>query len=163
MPNIEGYVEAVSVKERTTKYGEKMATSFKVGDKWYSGGFKTWEVDKGDKVSLTFKENAKGYLDVTGIAVLEKGSPSLTKGQSGAPRANRAFPVDALDPSRSVIRQNSLRHAINFCNNTDETGAGYNVDDVINVARQFEAYSAGDLDREEAEKMIASQTGGIQT
>jgi hypothetical protein len=163
MPTIEGIIEAVSVKKRTTKYGEKDATSFKLNGEWYSGGFKTWTIDSGDDVALTFQENAKGYKDVTGIAVKEK-APPKAGGNTGAPRTGRAFPMDALDPGRVIVRQNMLRHATKTVLDGEVGDISLTtVGNIIATARQFEAYACGDLDREEAEKLIAAQTGGIQT
>lgn len=155
MPTVTGTIEAVSVKERTTQWGTKNATSFKLNNEWYSGGFKTWEVDKGDEVQLTYEVNAKGYKDVSGIAVTAKGAPPpTTAAQSGAPRGGRAFPMDALDPGRVIVRQNALAHAINYTENTSGESR-YTISDVIAAARQFEAYSCGDLDQAEAMAMAA--------
>ena len=49
------------------------------------------------------------------------------------------------------MRQNSLTNAVKFLTalKSDPT-----VDNVIDVARQFEAYSCGDLDRIAAEKSL---------
>jgi len=163
MPTIEGVVSAVSVKERNTPYGQKKATSFQVDGNWYSGGFKVWEVDKGDRVRLTFETNQNGYHDVKGIAVLEKGAPAApTAAQSGAPRSGRSFPVDPLAPERTINRQNALTAAVAFCNHNAGPGE-FLPEDVVSVARAFESYTTGDLDRQEVEQMIAAESGGVQT
>lgn len=153
MPSVEGTIEAVAVKDRETKWGTKKATSFKMGDNWYSGGFKKWDIEKGDVVSLTYTTNDKGYHDVKGIAVTEKAPEApVSKAQSGVPRGGRSFPMDALDPGRVIVRQNSLGHAVKYCR--DNMGSTYSVSDVIDVARELEAYSCGDLDVEEAKAML---------
>ena len=160
MPTVEGVVSAISKKERKTAYGQKVATSFQVDGKWYSGGFKTWEIDKGDEVRLSYETNAKGYDDVTGIAVLAKGAaPAVAAAQSGVPRPGRSFPIDALAPERTINRQNALTAAVNFVNH----GGGATTEEVIKLARYFEAYTTGDLDRDEAQAMAEMMTGDIQT
>lgn len=159
MPTVTGIIEVVSVQERKTQWGVKNATSFKLGENWYSGGFKEWEVEKGDDVQLSFEVNPKGFKDVTTIAVVAKGAPPpVTKAQSGAPRGGRSFPMDALDPGRVIVRQNALAHAVNTAiHNSAKVAVGGTVttEEVIGYARQYEAYACGDLDEEEAEAMMA--------
>jgi len=148
MVTIEGIVSTVSVQERNTKYGIKKATSFQINGEWYSGGFKEWEVDKGDEVSLTFETNAKGYKDVKGIAVVHKGSPGPAAA-TGVPRPGRSFPIDPLAPERTINRQNALTAAVVFITTTTVPVLP-TVEAVIETARAFEAYTTGDLDREMA-------------
>ena len=146
---IEGIVESVSKKERTLRDGTvKHATSFKINGEWYSGGFKEWEVDKGDEVSCTYETNAKGYKDVKGIAVIHRGAPSIPA-NTGVPRPGRSFPIDPLAPERTINRQNALTNAVNYVVALKQTTS--TVDQVIHIARQFEAYTTGDIDRELAE------------
>ena len=155
MPTVTGIIEVVSVQERKTQWGVKSATSFKLGENWYSGGFKEWEVEKGDDVQLSFEVNPKGFKDVTTIAVVAKGAPPpVTKAQSGAPRGGRAFPMDALDPSRVIVRQNALTHAVKTAIH-NSGGDIVDLEQVIGYARQYEAYSCGNLDEAEAEEMMA--------
>ena len=158
MPTIEGVVSAVSVKERNTPYGAKNATSFQVDGTWYSGGFKSWEVDKGDEVRLSFETNAKGYPEVSGIAVLAKGAPT-TPANTGVPRPGRSFPIDALAPERTINRQNALTaaaHLVGVIIGGDGVAAGADYADiVISYARRFEAYTTGDLDAQEVQAMVA--------
>ena len=169
MPTMEGVVSAVSIKERKTAYGTKMATSFQIDGNWYSGGFRTWEIEKGDQVRCTWKENDKGYKDVTGMAVLSKGAtPSPTAKQSGVPASGRRFPIDPFAPERTINRQNALTAAANIVNGVNQSDpsllSGEDIASVvIHYARRFEAYTTGDLDREEAEKMVESTNGDIQT
>ena len=154
MPTIVGTIEAVSVKERTTQWGTKNATSFMMNGKWYSGGFKKWEVEKGDEVSLTYETNSKGYDDVSGIAVTAKAEAPVTVAQSGAKRGGRAFPMDALDPGRVIVRQNALAHATNVAiHNAAQDGTSVVPDQVVFYAREFEAYSCGDSDAAAAKEM----------
>lgn len=152
MPTIEGIVSAVSVKTRNTKYGDKQATSFNIDGVWYSGGFKPWEVDKGDVVQLTYETNAQGYNDVKGIAVMAKGDPT-PPANTGTPRIGRSFPVDPLAPERTINRQNALTAAVAFLK-LDEASTP---EDVIHVARIFEAYTTGDIDKAEAMAMAAER------
>ena len=154
MPITEGVVANVSRKERTTPYGMKTATSFEVDGEWYSGGFKPWEVDKGDEVRVTWEENDKGYKQVKGIAVKAKGAPAAPA-NTGVPRPGRSFPIDALAPERTINRQNALTAAVALTVGLkDSLPEGEDAREVvISTARLFEAYTTGDLDREEAMAM----------
>jgi hypothetical protein len=154
MPTITGLITAVSVKERETKYGKKDATSFNINNEWYSGGFKTYTVDKGDEVEMTFAVNAKGYKDIQAINVISKGAgPTATN--TGTPRIGRTFPVDPLAPERTINRQNALTAAVNSLGSCIP---GEDIDEhalmVISIARKYEAYTTGDLDKEEAMAMV---------
>jgi hypothetical protein len=159
MPITEGVVSAVSRKERNTPYGAKTATSFEVDGEWYSGGFKQWEVDKGDEVRVTWEENKDGYKQVKGIAVTAKGVPTVAAAQTGVPRAGRSFPIAALAPERTINRQNALTAAVALTVGFKETLApGTDTrEEVINTARLFEAYTTGDLDAEEAKAMLGGE------
>ena len=44
-----------------------------------------------------------------------------------------------------IVRQNALTNAVNFHANIEGLGE---IDDIIATAREFEAYTSGDLDRE---------------
>ena len=154
---IEGVVEAVSVKERKTKFGQKNATSFKINGLWLSGGFKEYDIDKGDEVSCTYETNDAGYHDVTGIAVTAKGAAPPTA-NTGVPRPGRTFPIDPLAPERTINRQNALTAAVNAFGEMDGSVVASDYREaVVNMARYFESYTCGDLDREEALAIVAAQ------
>jgi len=169
MPTMEGIVSAVAIKDRKTPYGLKKATSFQIDDNWYSGGFRTWEIEKGDEVRCTWEENDKGYKDVTGMAVLTKGAaPPPTSKQTGVPAPGRRFPIDPFAPERTINRQNALTAAANivngvFANNPSMMEGEDIASIVVHYARRFEAYTTGDLDREEAEAMVKETNGDLQT
>jgi hypothetical protein len=164
---ISGVVSKKSRKKRTTPYGEKWATSFQINGDWYSGGFKDYnDVNEGDTVQATWEANSRGYKDikaisVTGKAVGEAGTPEATVvpiGGGGAPRSGgRTFPVDPLAPERTINRQNALTNAVNYCNGLDTPQTP---EDILMIAREFEAYTCGDIDREEAEAMMAAEQEG---
>ncbi len=154
--------------EAVTKDGKR----FKLDDgAWYSC-FKASELKagKGDYVSFTYVENGT-FNNVKG-SVDSLTAPADTKpsggGMMGAPvkppaagySGGRVFPVPALSPERSIIRQNSLNHASRVvCEIATQSEALYNTfeeaaDRVIAIARMFEAYSCGDLDMDIADGMV---------
>lgn len=158
---VQGIISRISEKERDTKWGKKTATSFAIDGKWYSGGFKPWAVSEGDTVELQYEVNGRGYNDVVSITVLSKGSgaaPSSNSGNKvgGGRTMGRSFPVEPLAPERTINRQNALTNAVSFHNTSAEPAT---VEDIIATARKFEAYTCGDIDREEAEKMVAEMRG----
>ena len=65
--------------------------------------------------------------------------------------------MDALDPGRVIVRQNALAHAVNYHNNTATDP--YTVSEIIATAREFEAYSCGDLDVAEAQAILGAEEG----
>lgn len=80
---------------------------------------------------------------------------SYKGGQSGG----KVFPLPLLHGDRSIIRQNSLAHATRIVTAllVKAKGAVPNDDaiasKVVDMARSFERYSAGDAEREAAEEM----------
>lgn len=150
--------------------------AIKVGEDWFSVMASSPVLDsinKGDHVEFVYTEkpspsgvpyrNIKGSVTkvmppatvpVTGAGVMGK---TATAGYAG-----RTFPVPALAPERSIIRQNSLGHAVEI---VTQMAAFGNCDEAaeraIEIARMFEAYSAGDLDvemvDEEVKKMLAKE------
>lgn len=107
--------------------------------------------------------NVKGNLTVS--SSMTEPTPSTgaaakpSGGGTGGYRGGRSFPVGPLDPERSIIRQNSLAHAVKIA----EQVPGGRPDDweeyvdwVIAMARRVEAYSSGDLDAAIADEAVAS-------
>jgi len=157
MPVIQGTVEAVYHNKVNTQWGEKQTEKFKINGQYFSGGFKKWGANKGDEVELNYDTNSKGYNDIKAMIVTAKGEQSMADNSVGTTvrgSKGRSFPVDPLAPERTINRQNALTNAVNFCTSfaTEETPV--TTVDVISVAREFEAYTCGDIDKEEAIKML---------
>lgn len=145
------------------------------GEEWYSA-FSASQVPKGTDrgmfVKFSYVETNKSgtiYCNIKGNVTVEE-APATVSGGSGpaAPRAVAAgaktFPVGPLHPDRSIIRQNSLGHAVEAIYHTswdDYSTIEEYADRIIEMARKFEAYSAGDLDMavamEALEEMTASE------
>ena len=119
-------------KNKFGKYSLKLEES----SIWYNSNYEI-KANKGDRVE--FDDGGKQYcqkLKVVGSTATGLGSPA--KG------------TDNSFKERSIIRQNALRHAsviISNCvgKNTDEELT----DRVLAMAKRFEAYASGDLDKEE--------------
>jgi len=96
---------------------------------------------KGDAVNVTTVKNAKGYWDWTGIGnegdepVATQSKPAAAT-QSGGRVTGSNYETKEERAARQVyiIRQSSLSTAVELL------GPGKSVDDVIKVAKQFEAY-----------------------
>lgn len=159
----QGFVEAVG------KDGKR----FKLDDgSWYSA-FASTQVPRDlaadDYVQFSYVEKGE-YRNIKGNVT--KATPPASSGMtaagvSGASESEhpyldkkgyvlKMFPVPGLHPDRSIIRQNSLGHAINVLNNR-----GWMADDcekyaeaAVGVARIFEAYSTGEIDVELADEEI---------
>ena len=155
MATISGQVE---VKAATGKMAGK---SIKVGEYWYTVKFPSAlaGIEKGDYVTFDYTTNGT-FNNITGKPV--KSTPpasTAVKAYSPSPAGGRSFPVPALAPERSIIRQNSLTHALNVLQARayweHVTSCEEYANAAINVARMFEAYSAGDLDAEMVEAEVA--------
>lgn len=167
MSHMSGIVEQVSTKDVTTKFGTKPTYSFKVNGVWVKHGFKNPYVNVGDEVEFDGESGSYG-VETKSVRVTSKGAAgAVAVPSSAAPKASggggsfnsRVFPIPALHGDRSIVRQNALARATElyigargnkpFELDSDTTNI------IILVARQFEAYTAGDLDLAEATKEVA--------
>jgi len=106
---------------------------------WMNGVFP----NKGD--SVEFDDGGAKYIKNPRIVGEGGGSPTSApkpRGVQSSPAA-RTFPVGKSAPERTINRQNALTAAVNYCKD------GYSPEQVIDVARMFEAYTTGDLDKSE--------------
>lgn len=151
-------VEQLGSKSVNTKFGPKPTFSFKADGEWFSTGFTNSRVAVGDVVTFDYNVGTYGN-EVDGKAVSKTGGTAVVPATPTAAPATftrkpmGAFPIPALDGQRAIVRQNSLTNAVNYAKGLPQTGT---VEEIIAIARQFEAYSCGDLDREEAEAEVAA-------
>lgn len=155
MATVTGTVEAYS-----NKWDKD---SILVNGKWYSTKFPLpTKPDKGDEVE--FEDGGKNFINKFRITHSTGGGGST----ASAPATRAAgFPVGVDTKDRSIVRQNSLGHAVHlvssFTVNLDEEygdwaerekGMESFANLCVSVARIFESYSAGDGDMEEATKAL---------
>jgi len=151
-----GVVEAVSSKDVEIKRGPKAGStskiySFKVGDSWYKTGFKSM-VSKGDEVSFEYTDGAYGK-DVKVASLSKAGSSTPTTSVSPPSVSGSGFPMGLRDKGRAINRQNALTNAVAYVTVMGGGDKDVTPDLVIEIARKFEAYTTGDLEREAAEKL----------
>ncbi len=160
-------VENITQKEVNTKFGPKPAFSITANGERYSYGFKKPTFKIGDTIDFQFTENTYGKnVDLTSVRLLSKGegtsSPSTpavapSKPSYGAPA--KVFPIPPLHGDRAIVRQNSITNAVkafdNYLRGEDVVPKSIDeyAEEIIAVARKFEAYSCGDLDLAAAEQM----------
>ena len=170
MSAMTGTVEELSQKDVTTKFGVKPTFSFKCNGGWVKCGFKKPPCNVGDVVSFDGETGTYGLegknivvtVKASGPAVSSSAPPTPYKpsGYSGA--GSRVFPIPALHGDRSIVRQNALARATELyiaCRG----GKPFDLDAdslivVIKLARGLEAYTAGDIDRQEAEAAVVAET-----
>jgi hypothetical protein len=164
-------VEAISTKEVRAR-GKMVPTySFKCDDgQWYGLGFNKPPFEKGAEVEFEVESTpygAKAKFETIKIHSGAATAPSggMVRGESRnssfSPRSTgfqqKVFPIPALHGDRSIVRQNALTNARemvmtmeqlmgNTIANTAQTQDAM-AQAIIRVARQFEAYSAGDIER----------------
>ena len=171
MTMMTGIVEQVSTKEVVTKFGPKLTYSLKVKGAWVKCGFKDPGVSVGDEVEFDGNTGTYG-LETKAVAILRKGSgaaagvPPKTEGIPAKAAyggyKEKVFPIPALHGDRAIVRQNALARATDMYI-AARGGKPFEIDDstmtmVIQFARKFEAYTAGDLDMEAAMSESATST-----
>lgn len=147
MATVTGTVEGFN-----TKFGKY---SVLVNGTWY-GTKEEWakvKPVKGDVVE--FDDGGAKYTKNMKIVTAGGGSAPSGGGaaKSGGGYSRGTFPIGLEDGQRSIIRQNALTNARELVSKTvgesfDPTAT---VELIIDIAREFEAYTAGDIERYEAE------------
>ena len=136
-----GTVTGVVEWHGDSKFGGQ---SVKVDGKYFNSKFDIG-CQKGDTVE--FDDGGKNYCQK--LRVTDSGAPVATSGGSGKAPAASGFPIHPLARERAIIRQNALGNAVQFLAGPDGGVAGA-VLEVLAVARQFEAWTSGDMDAAEA-------------
>lgn len=136
------------------------------GGNWYNNKFKTVHpsINAGDTCSVVLKDG-KFWNSVTSTAItttttstgvpMSKVSAPATSGVVATKAAEFPIPMDSRQ--RSIIRQNSLGHAVQLMSDSGITSHIFEVTDegkemaaiaegAISLARMLEAYSTGDIE-----------------
>jgi hypothetical protein len=172
MTMMSGVVESVTTKDVTTKFGVKPTYSIRVDGKWIKCGFKNPNVEAGYTVDFDAVAGTYG-LETKAVNIIARGAPpvaaaALTAGVPAKPFAgsyggSKVFPIPALHGDRAIVRQNALARATDLYI-AARGGKPFDLeasslDLVIAFARKFEAYTAGDLDLEEAVSESTKEQG----
>lgn len=133
--------------------------SIKVNGGFYNSKFEP-KCEKGDYVE--FDDGGKKYINgLRKKAAPAGGGVSAPENASGGKRFRNngeegGFPVHPLAYERALDRRNALNAAVSFCN---VRYPDCDIDYVVNAARYFEAYTTGDMERIDAEKLFNSVSG----
>lgn len=161
-----GIVGGISSKEVEVKKGPRAGKtsttySFIMDDIWYNMGFKEL-CNKGDSVTVDYLAGVYGN-QVNNVTVHSKGTapmsgaaPALTSTSKSGYRKNGeagGFPIHPRAYERALDRRNALTNAVRFHTHQLETGMVSDVSSIIETARQFEAYTCGDIEMEMLEKL----------
>ena len=166
MTMMTGVVQEVSQKDVSTKFGTKPTYSFKVDGKWIKCGFKNPHLEAGYQVDFDAVAGTYG-LETKSVNIISKSSPTVAGTSvpkavvSGTFGRDKVFPIPPLHGDRSIVRQNALSRSVEIFIGA-AGGKPFSWDDtatksIINLARKFEAYTAGDLDMEEAIEEIETE------
>ena len=118
-------------------------------DKWY-GAFNATQLEGatvGDSVSFFYESVSKGdrtFHNITGN-VTRKGGASVPPGGASAMSP-------PLARERLILRQNALTNAVNAMSLLMKDGGTFSTEEVIVIARDFEAYTSGDSDAKPSEE-----------
>ena len=173
-----GIVESTSTKDVNTKFGTKPTYSMKVNGTWIKCGFKNPNVEAGYEIQFDGVTGTYG-VETKSVEILRKAvsSPTPESTAVAAPTAvavprtsyggykDKVFPVPPLHGDRAIVRQNALARSTElfigcrggkpFDLNEDATKI------IISIARQFEAYTAGDLDLAQAEAETVEEKAAV--
>ena len=160
MATVSGNVEWAG----TNKFG---GYSIKVGGNFYNTKFDP-KLSVGQFVE--FDDGGKKYINnpkvlASGPAGASAPSPSLSAA-GGAKRYRNngeegGFPIHPFAYERTLDRRNALQCATQLVSSCeiDREHPAEAAEDIIAIARMFEAYSTGDWEREQAEKLFGSVVG----
>lgn len=137
-----------TVNRRSNNYGKD---SIEVDGVWFSNKFKPYPdgVIEGATVRVEFKPSTykSKFWDKIEVVGASTG-PAVVAG-SPTPKATamkpEIFPVPYNSTSSSIVRQNALTNAVKFVSLSD---GEHTVEEVLDVAVQFEAYTSGKIDKE---------------
>jgi len=113
--------------------------------KWF-GAFNTSQLADaqiGDKVSFAYTSKEVGdkvYHNIQGNVTITGGSGSTPPPQAAAAGQT------SLVRDRLILRQNALTNAVKAMELQMKDGGDFNVEEVVSIAREFEAYTSGDSD-----------------
>lgn len=144
MATVQGVVE----RKAQNKYGWGIL----VDGKWYNSKYEL-KCDKDDTVE--FEDGGKNYANRLKVVSSGGGGGTAKPSAGGRTYSRGKFPIEPDDGQISIIRQNALGAAINYMSAANML-AGKPADDlptIIDVARSFEEYTSGELDREAAKRM----------
>lgn len=161
----------IVTKTVTTKFGPKPVFSIVMEDgETYAFGFKKPAFKAGDDIEYTSTEGKYGKeMDATSVRVTSSGKTpapvtvtSPTAGGKWNPAPAKPFPIPPLHGDRAIIRQNSLTNARETVLSLSDRNVAWGDEEwatrIIAMARMFEAYSAGDLDMEQAVKELGAKS-----
>lgn len=158
-------VENITSKEVNTKFGPKPSYTVIANGERFNHGFKKPAFKIGDTIQFTFSEGKYGNdIEVATVRVVSSGGggvPAAAPTPAAKPAYGppvKPFPIPALHGDRAIIRQNALTNSRELITSLPghflDMDKAYTpkeiADMIINVARMFEAYSAGDIDMEAA-------------
>ncbi len=161
-------MRAEGVIEALTKDGK----GFLIDGQWYKCFTPAMmKATKGDFVSFSYKQvekDGRTYNNVSGV-VSGSGTSGVTPNSGTVSKVSGATQSVQRDPlmlpvlltrERAIIRQSSLAQAVNYCQSANNSGKGigdFDTSEVINIAREFEAYASGDLDIETAKQSLSME------
>ena len=110
--------------------------------------------DRGANVDITYEQ--KGPFRNIKTIQASNGAAPVANGKDphvmGPPKhIAKTFPMHPLSPDRTIIRSVAVKAATDL---QIQFGAQMDIDTVIDNARELEAYVAGDIDKENAQKAL---------
>lgn len=161
MPTISGTISKVYKNRVASKYskapdGKSDSYRYLIDGEYYSGGFKKWKGEEGDSVTIDY-ETKNGYHNIKEMWVTDAASAELKGGGSAIVKSmSEGFPIGLRDKGRAINRQNALTNAVAYLSTYG--GSTCTPEDVIKVARTFELYTTGDMERLAAEAALGVES-----
>lgn len=169
---ISGVIEDIQVTPTSTG-GKKFGIKLKAPNMQWPvniGAFNDPQLSVGQTVTIVYKQNGKykNYVSHTAGATAPAASstaPAVPKNQGGGYMA-KSFPIPALHPDRAIVRQNAATRAVDIVLALEAgalSDAEAAANRVVEIAQILENYYTGDLERKQAEALMAGRTeaGGV--
>jgi hypothetical protein len=153
--NVNGVVENINNPD---KFGN---CSINVNGQWYNSKPEYVKVmpKEGDTVDFIAKGKYFNNLKVVSAGGGVSGQAKAS-GTAGGGQQTQGFLAVELERNRAIIRQNALTSAVNayagsLIDVSEEQGQMDEcIDDIIYIARKFEAYTSGDADIDEVKESL---------
>jgi len=163
MKQVQGVIDSIYTKEVPTKRGPAQVYHAIIGGIDVNLGFNT-KLSQGENVSLNVEHKYGGLQLVQDGQALSTSASQAAQSKSNPNVAvSKDFPVDINSRGTSIVRQNSMGHAVRIVENMILNGVIAIVDEQVYIAKVLEvAYTITDFSTGQREEKQAAAIAAYQ-